>query len=609
MGLLFNSGNKDDFKEADALYYGDQGNGQQTQQSAQPQKTYDWYDPNAAYGRVSNGNGGYTNEFTWSRSARDLQGMLNKEFNAGLDVDGYYGAKTAEAVQKYLGGGGGVQFGSGTQAANPFADNAIENGASNQSNTSGATRFDQPVYTGAGDTEMGRAYVGQGKKPAGQNGDRNTNKSSWLQTRLDKINQQSADNPWAFDATNNSSAPGETVTQFNLAGGPDKPLDNSMFGPDPGQVANNDRATAEKEYMSLFGFGAPAEMTTEQINNAIRQAQIDHQNDLGKRRQQKEEELLKRMNEAQGDSQLPSSDTDAYGRPADWRKYMVEQDRYNQLGRPGGTYNGRPDSSEAATRAGTPLTTQNYGSYYDGRSGNTVYSNYDEPVGPPAPVATQNYGYYYDGRSRNITPEWQKERRAAEWKEREATSERRKQEWAQTHTINPGESTEAAFSRWLREDMGQFGTPHSAAYFAGMDGNYSPELRDQYVSWINYNLGNATAGYEQPQIPWSPSMASPSSIEYSDAFVKQQNDMDAYSPNASYNSGNRSLPDEFMSSHTFEPGETNEHVFNRWIQEDVRRYNGNLEQAYLETARSNDPMAEQYRVWLGTRMYQAGMRG
>ena len=84
---------------------------------------------------------------------------------------------------------------------------------------------------------------------------------------------------------------------------------------------------------------------------------------------------------------------------------------------------------------------------------------------------------------------------------------------------------------------------------------------------------------------------------------------DAYAPYESYNSGNLPVPGSFMDLHTYMPGESNEHVFNRWLQEDVRRYNNNLDQAYLAAAQSTDPMAEQYKIWLGTNLYRYGLRG
>lgn len=137
---------------ADAKYFGNNGS------TPAPQQTYDWYNPTAAYGRVSNGNGGYTGEYTFSHSARDLQGKLNEiarqRGEKEIAVDGYYGKETADAVKRYL--GGGVQFGDGTPTTNSFADNAINNGASNPASTSGSgsSEWKRP--------EQGKATTGLG---------------------------------------------------------------------------------------------------------------------------------------------------------------------------------------------------------------------------------------------------------------------------------------------------------------------------------------------------------------------------------------------------------------------------------------------------------------
>lgn len=72
------------------------------------------------------------------------------------------------------------------------------------------------------------------------------------------------------------------------------------------------------------------------------------------------------------------------------QKGMAQQKRYEDLM---ARYNsskpvGEPYDEPLGPPA--PTATQNYGNYYDGRSGNSVYTRYDEPVGPPAPSADPN---------------------------------------------------------------------------------------------------------------------------------------------------------------------------------------------------------------------------
>ena len=151
---------EDELAQAQALYNSDnqQANIQQADNQPEQKQSYDWYDPSAPYGRVSNGNGGYTSEYTYSNSARNLQGMLNKQFGANIAVDGYYGPETAAAVKKYLGGEAGAGttpynlansspynytgfpgFGNSTKTGNPnyIADSAIE-GSGNHESAMGA---------------------------------------------------------------------------------------------------------------------------------------------------------------------------------------------------------------------------------------------------------------------------------------------------------------------------------------------------------------------------------------------------------------------------------------------------------------------------------------
>ena len=72
------------------------------------------------------------------------------------------------------------------------------------------------------------------------------------------------------------------------------------------------------------------------------------------------------------------------------QKGMAQDQRYRDLM---ARYNssklvGEPSAEPLGPPA--PTATQNYGNYYDGRSGNTAYTRYDEPIGPPAQSVNSN---------------------------------------------------------------------------------------------------------------------------------------------------------------------------------------------------------------------------
>jgi len=315
-----------------------QDQGQQTQATTPTQQqSYDWYDPNKAYGRVSNGQGGYTGEYTFSHSARDLQAMLNKEFNAGLDVDGYYGAETAKAVQKYL-GGAAPQYGNGTvntntpptqsggqgaNATNPIADAAT--GVTPGNYAPEAVRFDTPVTA-----KNGRTYTGVSQKARG------TGKQSKLQTYLDKVNQKSTDNPWAYDATNVGTVGEEPTTYFSIA-------------PNQGKIGRMMTDLDKQSAENPWAFDATNPYQPESANEeaATRSGDYYYQGRSGNDAYQRE---LERQQQAQREEEM--------------RRMIAEQNAiYSQDATAMAMDTTIPSQS-------TPTATQNYGYYYDNRSGN-----------------------------------------------------------------------------------------------------------------------------------------------------------------------------------------------------------------------------------------------
>lgn len=74
------------------------------------------------------------------------------------------------------------------------------------------------------------------------------------------------------------------------------------------------------------------------------------------------------------------------------QKGMAQDQRYRDLM---ARYNSskpeaEPNLYDEPVGPPAPTTTQNYGYYYDGRSGNSPYTRYDEPLGPPAPTTDPN---------------------------------------------------------------------------------------------------------------------------------------------------------------------------------------------------------------------------
>ena len=438
------------------------GSGAQTQTQAQNNNaSYDWYDPTKAYGRVSDGNGGYTNEYTFSHSARDLQAQLNKLAEERGDktriaVDGYYGPETAAAVAKYLGG-----------AASP---DAASSGAGTSTTSS--------------------------PPPAGGNGaqalaDSSKNPNSYYADQV----------KYGYYAGNPATSSSATTTEAPATPAP-APAAGSGGGGKQSPLATED-AIAFYNSLGLspnqspagegnYGFNSPAGNAD---FNAYKSGQMDAVT-FRKRSGMTPEEWQRRLDQAAGGREdVLNVSPNVFGSgstPGNFAGLTNEQ-----LGRetPGAEleeeYNRRffeehnPERNDAANSEalwndllGGPAP-KNYGYYYDGRSGNTMHTRYDEPIGPAAPVATQNYGNYYDGRS----------------------------------------------------------------------GNYTYPMYDTPVG-----------------------------------------------------------PSNFMMTHTASPGETNEHVFNRWIQEDVQR-GMTPEDAMAQAAAAQTPIAEQYRIWIATNLYRAGARG
>ena len=147
--------------------------------------------------------------------------------------------------------------------------------------------------------------------------------------------------------------------------------------------------------------------------------------------------------------------------------------------------------------------------------------------------------------------------------------------WQTDHSVGQAEAPENAFNRWLAQDMAN--TPGYRTIINGGESELTAdydrmrriahaarisggEMGERYAEWIE----SRQAGNLQPSV----SGMGQGSPEYSDAFIRQQNTLDAYSPNASYYTP-PSASQTFDQAHQLGQTTTPETAYSQWLRDDM----------------------------------------